>query len=398
MIAFGVWLRIQHVGFPSNFGFDEHHFVPNARNYLHGVSDTNDHPPLGKLLIALAIRLFGDQSVAWRLPALALGIATIALGGWLAEWAFRDRRAGWIAAALVAIDGFFISYSRAALLDGTLTAFCLLGMVLLVRSHTRWGRAIAALVVGSACAIKFSGIVFLPALVAIAAIRDNKKYALVLLTLAVAAYFGWFAFGLSLSHRPSGIRAVAAETWRLYQHHAHLTEWKNALCTHWYEWFTPKRPILLQWHGAEDGRIRAASSLGNLGLWWAVDVVIVVTVARGLAFLARAARRWFRIDWREVYDSASGRQWVLAMLWLLPVVPWIVSKRDSYMYHYLPAYVFGVTLVGGTIARLYAKWRFVGLLTLLVLSEISVYYAPVWAERPISRAGFERRLFVESWR
>src|SRR5581483_4403071 len=53
MLAGGVVLRLRNIGFPPRFTFDEHHFVPNARRYLVGEADDNDHPPLGKLLIAV---------------------------------------------------------------------------------------------------------------------------------------------------------------------------------------------------------------------------------------------------------------------------------------------------------------------------------------------------------
>ena len=51
LVAFGVLLRAQHLRFPNRLTFDEAHFVDNARNYLTGAADWNDHPPLGKLLL-----------------------------------------------------------------------------------------------------------------------------------------------------------------------------------------------------------------------------------------------------------------------------------------------------------------------------------------------------------
>ena len=58
MLALSVYFRLTNLGFPATFQFDEHHFVENARNYLAGREDWNDHPPLGKLFIALSIAAF----------------------------------------------------------------------------------------------------------------------------------------------------------------------------------------------------------------------------------------------------------------------------------------------------------------------------------------------------
>ena len=65
-VAIGIWLRAQRLGEPAGLAWDEHHFVRTAQNYLVGAKDWNDHPPLGKLLIAQGIHWFGDVSFAWR--------------------------------------------------------------------------------------------------------------------------------------------------------------------------------------------------------------------------------------------------------------------------------------------------------------------------------------------
>lgn len=44
LVTLGVLLRILGYAEPPTFTFDEHHFVENARNYLHGKNDWNDHP------------------------------------------------------------------------------------------------------------------------------------------------------------------------------------------------------------------------------------------------------------------------------------------------------------------------------------------------------------------
>src|SRR5690349_11306405 len=78
-VAFGVYLRVQSFGFPGHLTFDEHHFVENARNYLARAKDWNDHPPLGKLLMASAMRVLGDTPIGWRITSLLFGFGTIAL-------------------------------------------------------------------------------------------------------------------------------------------------------------------------------------------------------------------------------------------------------------------------------------------------------------------------------
>jgi dolichyl-phosphate-mannose-protein mannosyltransferase len=120
MLLLGLFLRVNAFGYPNTFMFDEHHFVENARNYLLHKPDQNDHPPIGKMIIAQSIGLLGDTPVAWRLPSLIWGFITIIAVGFAAGRLFSSAQAGWLAAAFIGVDGFLSGYSRAALLDGFL--------------------------------------------------------------------------------------------------------------------------------------------------------------------------------------------------------------------------------------------------------------------------------------
>ena len=93
MIAGGVALRLRNIGFPR-FTFDEHHFVPNARRYLVGEADDNDHPPLGKLFIAAGMLLFGDNPTGWRAASLIFGLQTLVIAAALARRAVRGSTGG----------------------------------------------------------------------------------------------------------------------------------------------------------------------------------------------------------------------------------------------------------------------------------------------------------------
>ncbi len=154
MLLLGIVLRVHAFGYPDSFMFDEHHFVENARNYIHNKADWNDHPPLGKLIIAQSIEMLGDNSVGWRIPSLIFGFLTIVCGGLASSRLFRSSGAGWLAAAFLSVDGFLIAYSRAALLDGFLAAG--LAMTLLISTFTvnAWTAIAAGALLGLSASIK----------------------------------------------------------------------------------------------------------------------------------------------------------------------------------------------------------------------------------------------------
>jgi dolichyl-phosphate-mannose--protein O-mannosyl transferase len=172
MIVGGVLIRIQGVPWPNWFTFDEEPFVKNAHNYALGIADSNDHPPFGKLLISVGMLIFGYNSLGWRFGPLLFGLQTVLLAYWLGRLIFGNKRAGWMAAAFVAADGFFISYSRSGLLDGTMISFMLWGMVAAAAARTWKGVIAAGVLIGLSTSIKWSGaMTAIPAAVALLMLR-----------------------------------------------------------------------------------------------------------------------------------------------------------------------------------------------------------------------------------
>lgn len=400
MIIYGILLRAQRLAFPRVLTWDEHHFVLNAKNYLAHQPDLNDHPPLGKLLIALPIHLLGDHSLAWRLAPFLLGCVDIVVLGLIASWVAQRRSAFWVAAALAAVDGFLIAYSRSALLDGMLVCLCLAAVLVALRVRSWAGFALASLLLGSACAVKYSAIVFVPVLLWAALGKRSKVASTATLVLVPAAYTGWFSLGLWMAKQPFGPAAVIAETKRLYLHHASLTHWKHPLLSHWYEWFLPTRPIPMRSDPLSDGRMRVLTAMGNPLVWWLVDVAVLIAVATlvvsvVLALRRRAVRQALSRGLR--LESPTARRSLIAAAWCAPIVPWWLSARDSYLNHYLPAYVFGVVLVAALFDSALRRFRTAAFVAFLVVGQVSFYYSPVWGQNPLRREAVEQRALWRRW-
>ncbi|MBK7585097.1 MAG: phospholipid carrier-dependent glycosyltransferase [Myxococcales bacterium] len=398
-VALGVWLRVQNIAEPAGLAWDEHHFVKTAQNYLHGQPDWNDHPPLGKLLIAQAIHWFGDTSLAWRASALLAGLLNIGLVGVLAARVFRSRSAGLLGAAFIAGDGFFIAYSRTALLDGVLTTFVLATACVIVRARSAWQVALASLLLGLGCNVKFSAIVMLVPIVGVALFGRAPLWSLVFLLLAPLDYFLLYRHGLALQHKPHTVADVIDATRVLYEHHAKLTDMTHIYVSRWYTWLLPHKPIPMRFTEV-DGVVRSMSSMGNPLLWWAASLSVLTTAS---AFVSTSATLvWAKLRARATPLHAIGaidrdELWVL-FLWALPVLPWVVSRRDSYIYHYLPAYGFAVALVAGKLGRLIDARRRHGWFGVGALVLTAWWVAPVSAELPVSRLGYELRLWFPGWR
>lgn len=409
MLLLGAFLRVYAIDYPSSFLFDEHHFVENARNYLHNRADWNDHPPLGKLIIAQSIAALGDNSLAWRLPALVFGALTILFGA-LAGWRlFRSARAGWLAAAFMAVDGFLIAYSRGALLDGYLACVLAMTLFLVTLPLNFWVALAAGGLCGAAISIKFSGIaVLMPCLLMylFARLPLPRRIGLAAVTAVgmLAVYFLQYSHGLSLAQQASGPLDVIHDTERLIEHHAGLTDMKNPWVSGWITWFIPVRPVMLA-HSQHLGSWRILTSLGNLALWWASSAALVLVLGVVLMQGIKAVLNPQPTEGQGVLAEATsfvlghGHSVLLLLAGVLGfIAPWVLSHRDSYIYHYLPSYMALLVLLAGLVDWLGRRRpRELLLYTSLVL-VVAAYYAPLWSTLEIAPAAARARLFLGGWR
>ena len=64
----------------SKMYFDEVYFARSAENYLHGqIPDERTHPPLGKLIQASGIAIFGETPFGWRIMGVIFGTLMVPL-------------------------------------------------------------------------------------------------------------------------------------------------------------------------------------------------------------------------------------------------------------------------------------------------------------------------------
>jgi dolichyl-phosphate-mannose--protein O-mannosyl transferase len=163
-----------------------------------------------------------------------------------------------------------------------------------------------------------------------------------------------------------------------------------------------------------DGSIRTLVTLGNPLLWWASTLAVIVAAV--VVIRTGPRRIWAllkadgtppgpraddaptaRADRSFLEDRAGALLWVLAA-WAAPIVFWIPSLRDSYIYHFLPSYSFGLVLLAGLTDRMYRRYRLHTLLAVVLVAEVTLFYAPIWSELPLTQSALHARLFFPFWR
>ncbi|GMA30455.1 dolichyl-phosphate-mannose--protein mannosyltransferase [Litorihabitans aurantiacus] len=166
-------LRLVALDRPARIVFDETYYVKQAYSLLtlgyegdwaddqdeafaagdySGLSESPDyvvHPPLGKWLIAIGMRLLGTESmVGWRISGAIAGIIGVLLVARIGRRLLGSTLLGATAGLLLAVDGMHIVMSRTGILDIFLSTFVIaaFGTLLLDREQSR--RRLAARVAG----------------------------------------------------------------------------------------------------------------------------------------------------------------------------------------------------------------------------------------------------------
>lgn len=420
LVLLAMLLFAPRLELPPKYMFDEVYHAYTAGQYAAGNADAYvwdttapqdgvaymwNHPPAGVLMITAGILLWGDSPFGWRFSSAVFGAAGVMLVYLLGQAITRDRRMALLAAGLVLVDTLWFVQSRIAMLDIFGTVFALGALMSLYTFLTSKPDRIASallrtgLFLGLAIATKwnaaflalFTGLVILyragscaraareqPGLETRAAWRAHLIWVPVSLGLVpvavyLAAYIPFFATGHDWG------QFVELQK-QIFLYHSRLEELHDYQ-SKWWQWPLALRPAWYSVTYAGD-TVAHIYANGNALLHWAF-VPSVIALAVHL--------------WRQ----SSRALPVLLIGFFGQWLPWALSPRSAFVYHFLPAVPFGaigVSFAAVTIYRLGGVWRWVVLVYLTALVAYFVYFYPIHAAVPISRDAFEARLWFSSWR
>ena len=326
---------------------------------LQNLEQSYVHPPLGKWLIAIGIKLFGFNPFGWRFSAAAFGTALVAVVFVTTRILFKRRLTAGLAGLLVATDFLLLVQSRVALLDIFLAFFVALGFLFMVmdREHVlhllepgdplgreprrRWLRIAAGVAFGAAIAVKWSGILALGGAGLLATgwsaslglrraglPKDGPRppglmnelaftfVALVAVPIGVymASYVVWFA-----EHQWSFVHFVELHK-RVFSFHETLRARHSYQSSAW-SWPLVQRPVLYHYQGPPTfPQSSNVSAIGNIVTWYAALVA-------GVWMLGRSARRW-------------RPERVVLMGWLSQFLPWLFIQRTLFFFYMTPVVPF----------------------------------------------------------
>lgn len=411
---FALLLRLLNLGTPKGFIFDEVYYVDGARDYLkYGVEVTGAdpefvvHPPVGKWLIALGIKIFGDNEFGWRFMGALLGSVMVILIALIAQRLFRNNFLTISASALIAMDGLALVHSRTALLDIYLSFFVLLATYFFVMRWHWW----TGLALGLAVATKWSGLYFLALFAVIAlyrvftlntgreiikpTLKTSLQYAVLPTTIYFSSWVGWF------SSSRGWARDYSSNTFASFFHyhsqmlgfHTSLVEKHSYQANPW-SWLVMGRPTSFYYQSPKtcgaDNCAQEVLALGTPFLWWLG--VIALAVVFGF---------WIRSLAQKRYEPSLN---IIVAGMTAGYLPWFFFQERTVFSFY--AIIFQPFLILAIIycayvALLHFKnsrntYIFIGVVGIVIFSNF-VYFLPLFTGDVITYDEWQARMWLPSW-
>jgi len=376
-------LRIWHLGAIKEEIFDEVYFVKFAKNYLNGVSFFDIHPPLGKLILAIGIKIFDDTHFGWRIMPAIFG-STVILLGYLSGKELKNKIVGLFTALILALDGMILVYSRVSLMDIFIIFFILLGFwsfLKFAKSNKIYFLAIAGLSLGLAASVKYiAGLLFFVYLLIIFVKKIPAKkiiwqFIILIIVMPVLIYLAFFLFNFPAdSHFFSKVLE-----WHQQSLNYNLTlKEGHPYGSKWWTWFLLLRPIWLYFKDVS-GKYVGVVGLGNPLAWWSSLVVVPVLI------------------WR-IYKKDTIATLILGSF-LIFLLPWAFFKRVLFYYHALPSFIFLSLGTAYLLEKLlYDKFgKLIVLVYFVIMIFLFIYFLPIWMGNPILPANFYHRMWLKGW-
>ena len=418
------------------------------------------HPPLGKLIMTVGILIWGDTPLGWRFASAIFGALGLAVVYWLGLTLTGKRAVALVATILTTVDGLYFGESRAGVIDifGAVFMACAfiafytfltaprtkvaapllwLGLCMGLGIATKWNAVYPAVLLGGVAAWRafelfpfaarraLLGIAAaaLPiAIVFVPALRSGSGLKIALLVGAFIAwqlYVHFFSAAAQRVPRGAGEGLVQHLVWvplalialpllvyllsfvpfflagfsvdqlielhrQMYWYHSNLKA-THAYQSTWYQWPIAYRPVWYSVTYGEAGIAARTYANGNPLLYWTF-----------LPAVCYVSARW----WADRHPALP----VLLIGFFGQWLPWALIPRIAYIYHFLPAAIFGIVAVAVVVGHLW-EWGqqsltgralAVGYVTVVIVAF--AFFYPIYASVNLTPPEFEARIWFENWR
>ena len=410
--ALGLILRLWNLASPKGKIFDEVYYATNAQSLLQngveidsktGLAQFIVHPPTGKWLIAIGIKLFGYNEFGWRFAAALIGSLSIVLMYFTAKKLFNNRLLSVFAAALISMDGLHLVHSRIALLDIFLLFFIQIAVLALL--HQKYW--LSAIALGLATSVKWSGLYVLIVFALLVLIMDYRKhrylgsekpirqvidnfpirflqFGIAPALIYLSSWIGWFLTnnGWSRNWSANPLRSLWHYHSEILNFHAKLSEPHPYDANPW-SWLIQGRPTSFFYETPKNcGGTRCSQEILALGtpiLWWLATIALFVTIG----------------FW------VSKREWQAEILLVVigaSYLPWFaIQDRTMFSFYAIAFEPFILLTLVYVLSKVLKHQRRIAISIGAIVLVNFLYFLPIFLGLPITYNSWHDRMWLPSW-
>lgn len=333
--------------------FDEIYHPRTAWEHLNAVKPYEiSHPPLGKLIIALGVSIFGMNPFGWRFMGTLFGVLMLPIVYIFSKKLFGGRIVPTAATIVLASDFMHFAQTRIATIDTYGVFFTLLMYLFMYmfidceyegkhRTALR-NLALSGIFFGFGAASKWTGIYAGAGLAVIwlvfwvnnsyfgfKAFIKNALFCIPFFIIipALIYYVSYAAYGVAAGMHGIGmffkkeyLDIVLENQSFMFSYHSELVA-EHPYSSKWYQWLLDIRPILYYLDYLDDGMRSSFGAFVNPALCWGGLMSLFVLIYTTL----------FRDDRQAGF---------ILVAYLAQLLPWILITRLTFAYHYFPCSVF----------------------------------------------------------
>lgn len=398
--------------------FDEIYHPRTALEMIEGIWPYEiTHPPLGKAIISLGIRIFGMTPFGWRFMGVLFGILMLPMLYVFLKKMFRYTAVAFCGTAIFAFDFMHYTQTRLATIDTYAVFFTLMMYMFMYfwltedddhpRRRLLWlGLAGLGFGLGAAskwtCIYAGAGLGVLWLIHWVVRFAKEKKAVLSEFILNAAwcvlffvglpfliYYVSYYSYGISqglsgigMFFRKDYAQIVFDNQVYMWNYHSGL-ESTHPYSSRWYQWLVDARPILYYLEYFEGDMKSTFGAFSNPLVAWG-----------GLCAMGGMV-------WLSIREKDNKALFIL-IGYLTNLLPWVAVNRLTFAYHYFPCTVFLVLAISYLLADLRRKdWKWplsVGGFTAVGIGLFVMFY-PVLSGIPVSGEYTSTFLkwFTDSW-
>ena len=412
--------KIQYpLTYSSQTYFDEIYYVRTAEQYLSlQVPYEWTHPPLGKLIIASGISVFGYNPFGWRIMGVIFATLMIPLIYILAKKLFGTWIGGFASAFLLAFDFMHFTMARMATVDTYVVLFSLASQLFFLIYlkgvlENGWKAPVQPLFLAFLFFVLgfstkwFVLYGFVAQLALLAALRlkevaklkkslSDKLYAFTdppfsmivgFLLLTVLVYF--FTYIPDILSGRSVVDVLGLQG-SMFEYHSKLTA-THAFSSPWWNWPLMLKPLWLNVSYLPSNAKSTIVLLGNPAVWWVGFACVIVISVFALVKIARAAgKRLGEVGLPAIF---------IAAFFFFQWVPYILISRVTFIYHFYVNVPFLCLAAAYFISKYWSsKWVKVAAIAYFAVTValFGLFYAVI-SGMPASNSWIDSLKWLGSW-